>query len=168
MFGRAMSSPRAPAPPVDFSAPPAPSAICMDCDTTVFLVAGCLPIGWEEVDRRWGKAARCTSCCKSRKRPAPLEGPRVAKSAPARALVGMIPADPAADQAPTEHLYAGHRIHHWMVGGHAVLRIHGGASPRPAGRDEPIHFLATAEDLDQLIIHLAGIRRKLVEKGSRA
>lgn len=159
-----MSSPRAPAPLVDFGAPPAPSAICMDCETTTMLVAGKLPIGWEEVERRWGKSARCASCRRSREAAKLVPGgaeatpKRIAKSPTARLLAGCVPVD---DALPTGRLYAGARIYHWLVGGNAVLRIHGGAGPRPAGRDEPIHFLATPADIDELIIHLARIRNSL-------
>lgn len=159
MFGLAMSSPRPPEPPVDFDAPPPPTAICMDCDTTVVLIAGRLPLGWEEVERRWGTLARCSACRQSREAKSSAAPKRTVKAAAPRPLAAA-----ATDAPPLGSIYAGARVHHWLVGGNAVLRIHGGAAPRPSGRDEPVHFLATPADLDDLIIRLDGIRASLRTK----
>lgn len=145
---------------------PAPIALCMDCETPVFLVGCWLPTGWEEVEDHSvpsGRSARCPACISSREAAGASERPSASSSEP------FLPGSTAVpDELPTGRLYAGYRITFWPVGGPhrrcAVLRIHGGAAPRPSGRDQPIHSLATPADLDELIIHLAAIRRSLAEK----
>jgi hypothetical protein len=141
---------------VDLGKPGIPPklAICGQCDAHAVLIDDKLPNGWAEIKDptiSGGKDARCPAC-------KPISRPS--------AVTATIGPDPAQDHPPVGRMYSGVRIIAWPIGGNVILRMHGGETPRPGGRDEPIHFLATPEDLDQMIIHFAALREQL--KGDRA
>ena len=57
--------------------------------------------------------------------------------------------------------HCGCRILHEVALDAAVLRIHAGAMPERPSRDEPVQFMLTRPDLDELIEHLKCIRDQL-------
>ncbi len=130
----------------------------MVCDTPVMLDRGSLPKKWVEVADNTVPSGRSACCPSCRRAVATALDPTVF-------LPGCVAVD---EKPPTARLYSGCRIYHWLVGGNAVLRVHGGGTARPRGRDEPIHFLATPDDLTELIVHLKCIRSSLEATGTDA
>ena len=145
----------------DVEEPLPPTAICSGCDATVLLAAGELPPGWEEIANP-APAGRQLALCPDCVRTANDIDAMIARPVHSDFLPGTFEGP-----AINERVYAGCRIAHWLVGGNAVLRIHGGGALRHAGRDQPIHFLATPADLDAMIERLTSIRASLATGAER-
>jgi hypothetical protein len=142
---------REPAGDQDDDSPIPQSAICR-CGVTVLLTAGRLPLDWRVVDGE----ARCGDC---------LRGSTVIVDlAKIRQIFRNRPLQPIGveDELTARATpYRGCRIGDEIVCGFAAIEIRGGASAA-SGRDEAVSFLLDANELDQLIIELSGIRAELI------
>ena len=103
-----------------------------------------LPAGWRPSAD--GSRIECPDCARSAR-----AGADILRSG----AQASIPADAATKGQ------LGYRVAHSIFGDAVVLRIHAGAKPVPGGRDEPVHFLLRAADLDDVIAHLRTIRTEL-------
>ena len=138
------------------TAPAIATAQCASCETaTVLQVADGepqLPQGWivlPDPALPTGASALCPDCSRPLTRlPDPVPPPLTAE-------ITSVPQDAARGG---QH---GCRVLHQLLGGAAVIRIHAGARPVEGLRDDPVHFLLRATDLDELIEHLGTIRADL-------
>lgn len=118
-------------------APPG-MAECGRCGIPVILVAGRLPDSWADVDG----VAHCPDC----------RDPRSASAVDDH--------DPTKGAETTPSIL-GCRIDQLLGPGTVTLRIHAGAAPLPGRRDDPVHFLLTAAELDEVIDHLRELSAEL-------
>lgn len=131
---------------------PPPMVECARCETPAVLFAASkcspggvgspdseLPLGWLLLDG----SPYCADCARV-----------VAPAARTSKLHVIGSVDP-----PARH--RGCRIGHELALDTVGMRMHGGASVAAADRDEPIHFLFTLMDLDDMITHLRVIRMEL-------
>lgn len=127
--------------------PPTPlSVICARCESVVLGVDNALPRRWSMVDGQ----PHCEDCSPAAPDPAQLA-----------ALVD--PTSKLHEIGPVGHdsRTRGCRIAHEIAFGSVGLRIHAGVGMPSRVRDEPVQFLMTPPDLDQLIDHLTTIREEL-------